>query len=68
MQTPIDETALGVPGVGAAIVQEMAAILLPTKIRQRVKQHLRREARKPIDMGTRTHLMHTTCIDSQEIA
>jgi len=39
----------------------------PTKIPQRVKRHLRREARKPIDMGMRTYLMHIIRINSQEI-
>jgi len=66
-----NDTALGVPGVGIAIIdaalQELATILLPTKIVQCVKRHLRREARKPVDMGVKTYLMHIICINSQEI-
>jgi len=71
MQALTDIAVLGVQGIGVAIIdaaiQEMVTILLPTKILQRVKQCLRREARKPIDMGVRTHLMHIIRINSQEI-
>jgi len=64
--TVLDLQALGVAIVDAAI-QEMVTVLLPTKILQRVKWYLRHEARKPIDMGIRTYLMHIICINSQEI-
>jgi len=71
MQALADDTTLGVAGIGIAIIdaalQELATILLPTKILQRVKRYLRREARKPVDMGVRTHLMHIIRINSQEI-
>jgi len=71
MQALTDETVLAVPGLGTAItdtaIQEMVTVLLPTKILQRVKRYLRREARKPVDMGIRTYLMHIVRINSQEI-
>jgi len=71
MQALTDETVLALPGLGTAItdtaIQEMVTVLLPTKILQRVKRHLRREARKPVDMGIRTYLMHIIRINSQEI-
>jgi len=63
----LDLQALGAPVIDAA-VQDVVAVLLPTKILKRVKRHLRREAMKPIDMGIRTCLMHVIRIDSQEIA
>ena len=65
--TVLDLQALGAPVIDAA-VQDVVAVLLPTKILKRVKRHLRREAMKPIDMGIRTCLMHVIRIDSQEIA
>jgi len=61
-----DLQALGVAIIDAAI-QDMVTVLLPTKILQCVKRYLRREARKPIDMGIRTYLMHIIRINSQEI-
>jgi len=71
MQALTDITALDLQGLGVAIVdaaiQEMVTVLLPTKILQRVKRYFRREARKPIDMGIRTYLMHIIRINSQEI-
>jgi len=42
--------------------------LLPKKRLQRVKQHLRREARKPIDMGAKQCIMHIYRINTKEIA
>jgi len=54
-------------GIVATALQQLATILLPTKILQRVKRYLRREARKPIDMGVRECLMHILRINSQEI-
>jgi len=73
MQALGDHTVLGVAGIGIlvaiidAALQEPAGILLPNKILQRVKRYLRREARKPVDMGIKTHLMHVIRIDNQEI-
>jgi len=51
--TVLDLQAPGVAIINAAI-QDMVTVLLPTKIPQRVKLCLRREARKPVDMGIRT--------------
>jgi len=66
-----DDTVLGLAGIGIGIVktalQELASILLPNKILQRVKRYLRREARKPVDMSVKAHLMHVIHIDNQEI-
>jgi len=71
MQALTDITILDLQGLGVAIVeaaiQDMVTVLLPTKILQRVKRYLRREARKPIDMGIRTYLIHIIRINSQEI-
>ena len=71
MQALTDITVLDLQGLGVAIVdaaiQEMVTILFPAKILQRVKQCLRREARKPIDMGVRTYLLHIIRINLQEI-
>jgi len=39
-------------------LNEVVKILLPNKTLQRVKQYLRREARKPMDMGVKQHIMH----------
>jgi len=50
-----------------AALRQLPTVLLPTKILQRVKCHLRREARKPIEMGVREHLMHILRINLQEI-
>jgi len=70
MQALTDETVLA-QNVGIRIVatalRQSATILLPTKILQRVKRYLRREARKPIYMRVREHLMHILRINSQEI-
>jgi len=45
----------------------VVTVLLPNKILQHVKRHLRRKARKPIDMPVRECLMHIIRIDTQEI-
>jgi len=70
MQALTNETVLaqnnGIGIVNSAL-QQLSTILLPTKILQRVKRYLRREVRKPIDMGLREHLMHILCINLQEI-
>jgi len=42
--------------------------LLPNKTLQRVKQCLRCEARKPVDMGVKQCIMHVCRIDTKEIA
>jgi len=72
VQALTDITVLDLQALGAAVVdaviQDMVAVLFPTKILQRVNRHLRREARKPVDMGIRTCLMHIIRINSQEIA
>ena len=71
MQALTNETALAIANIGTGIVaaalQELATVLLPTKIPQGVKRYLRREARTPLDMGVRTCLMHVIRINMQEI-
>ena len=52
--------------IGQAM-QELLTALLPNKILQRVKRYLRREARKPVDMGVKTYLMHLMRINAEEI-
>jgi len=42
--------------------------LLPNKTLQRVKRYLRREARKPLDMGVKQYIMHIYRINTKEIA
>jgi len=42
--------------------------LLPNKTLQGVKQHLRREARKPLDMSVKQCIMHIYRINTEEIA
>ena len=42
--------------------------LLPNKTLRRVKQYLRREARKPMDMGVKQYIMHVYRINTKEIA
>jgi len=58
MQALDNKSVLGVNGivtvVVTAVLQELAAFLLPNKIPQRVKRCLRREARKPTNMGAKT--------------
>jgi len=39
-------------------LNEVVKNLLPNKTLQRVKRYLRREARKPIDMGVKQCIMH----------
>jgi len=70
MKAPTDETVLAQNvriGIVTAALRQLATVLLPTKILQRVKSHLRREARKPIEMGVRECLMHILRINLQEI-
>jgi len=70
MQALTNETVLA-QNVGTGIVttalNALTTILFPTKILQRVKRYLRREARNPIDMGVREYLMHIIRINTQEI-
>jgi len=70
MQALNDETVLaqngGLPIIATAL-NGMMTILLPTKVLQRVKRYLRREARKPVDMPVREYLMHIIRINTQEI-
>jgi len=70
MQTLTDETMLaqnvGI-GIVATALRELPTVLLPAKILQRVKRCLRREARKPIEMGVRECRMYILCINLQEI-
>jgi len=42
--------------------------LLPNKTLQHVKRYLRREARKPLDMGVKQCIMHVYGINTEEIA
>jgi len=68
MQGFDNKTVLRVNGIGEACVigalHEFATVLLPNKIMQRVHRYLRSEARKPIDMGAMTHLMHIVRINA----
>jgi len=70
VQALTDETILA-QNVGIGIVttalRQLATTLLPTKILQRVKRYLRREAKKPIEMGVRECLIHILRINLQEI-
>jgi len=49
-------------------LNEVVKNLLPNKTLQRVKRYLRREARKPIDMGVKQYIMHIYRINTKEIA
>jgi len=70
MQALNNETVLA-QNRGLAIIATalngMMTVLLPNKILQRVKRCLRREARKPVDMPAREHLMHIIRINTHEI-
>jgi len=70
VQALTDETVLAQAN-GLAMIQlalnGMVTVLLPNKILQRAKRCLRREARKPVDMTVREHLMHTLHINAMEI-
>jgi len=70
MQALTNETVLAQnvgTGIVATALRQLATILLPTKILQRVKRCLRQEARKPVDMGVRECHMHILRINTQEI-
>jgi len=56
------------PEVVKDSLNEVVKNLLPNKTLQRVKRHLRREARKPIDVGAKQHIMHVYRINTEEIA
>jgi len=49
-------------------LNEVVKNLLPNKTLQRVKRHLRREARKPVDVGAKQCIMHVYRINTEEIA
>jgi len=49
-------------------LNEVVKNLLPNKTLQHVKQCLRREARKPVDVGVKQHIMHVCRINTKEIA
>jgi len=56
------------PDVVKDSLNEVVKNLLPNKTLQRVKRHLRREVRKPLDMGVKQHIMHVYRINTEEIA
>jgi len=56
------------PDVIKDSLNEVVKNLLPNKTFQRVKRYLRREARKPIDMGAKQYIMHIYLINTKEIA
>jgi len=49
------------------LLNEVVKNLLPNKALQSVKQHLRREARKPMDMSAIQDIMHIYRINTKEI-
>jgi len=65
------EACLSDAGDGECMVtsalNQMMTGFLPNKVLQRVKRHLRREARKPFDMNTKSCCMNITRINSEEI-
>jgi hypothetical protein len=66
-QTDVLALAQSGPVVVVAAINLTMANLMPTKILQRVKRYLRREARKPVDMTVRQYLMHVLRINGEEI-
>jgi len=56
------------PDVVKDSLNEVLKNLLPNKTLQHVKRYLRREARKPIDMGVKQCIMHIYRINTKEIA
>ena len=62
---------LSEPNVGSLIVaaslHHVVQCLMPSKVLQRVKRYLRREARKPADMGVKAYYMHLIRINQEEI-
>jgi len=56
------------PEVVKDSLNEVVKNLLPNKTLQRVKRYLRREARKPLDMGVKQHIMHICRINTEESA
>jgi len=56
------------PEVVRDALNKVVKNLLPNKTLQRVKRYLRREARKPVDMSVKQHIMHIYCISTEEIA
>jgi len=49
------------------LLNEVVKHLLPNKTLQHVKRYLRREARKPVDMSAKQHIMHIYRINTEEI-
>jgi len=56
------------PEVVKDLLNKVVKNLLPNKTLQRVKRCLRREARKPLDVGAKQHIMHVHRIHTKEIA
>jgi len=56
------------PQVVKDSLNEVVKTLLPNKTLQCVKRYLRREARKPLDMGVKQYIMHIYRINTKEIA
>jgi len=56
------------PEVVKDSLNEVVKNLSPNKTLQRVKLHLRRAARKPVDMSAKQHIMHVCRINTEEIA
>jgi len=56
------------PDVVKDSLNEVVKNLLPNKTLQRVKRYLRREERKPLDMGVKQCIKHICCINTKEIA
>jgi len=56
------------PEVVKDSLNEVVKNLLPNKTLQRVKRCLRREARKPLDVGVKQYIMHVYRINTEEIA
>ena len=56
-----------VPEVVRDSLNKVLKNLLPNKTLQRVKRYLRCEARKPVDLSVKQHIMHIYCINTEEI-
>jgi len=56
------------PEVVGDLLNKVVKNLLPNKTLQRVKRHLRREARNLVDMSAKQHIMHICRINTEEIA
>jgi len=56
------------PEVVTDLLNEVAKNLLPNKTLECVKRCLMGEARKPLDMSAKPHIMHISRINTEEIA